>query len=365
MGESIFAVYLSHLEQWGDVQDRRLFDQMWDGLRAILRRELSRRDLWRHSPGFLGLYGSDRWDDQTLDDLTQDCYLFVIHERRRALVAQLRNRHDIHGLIVRNVRSYLFETQRRHDPLGFRVYEQLQLAARNLARDGELDIVRGDSRVRNDTIMEFTTLEPSFEPIASASPAALADVGARWCDQLLPDLVAARGHAVRGLQQRLQACFRELPDQDAPRFRFGDLVDAVKGEARRRWTAVGGQELAETNPLAHGGADDPVHQQIEWERYGELLQYLESAVDAFPGRRRTRQYLRRLLTYLCNHAAQAEAPGRLPSSRRLAETLGIPRDRLAGLFDTLRGFAEQRRYTDVPIWTPIPSPSPVQERASP
>ena len=366
MGESIFAVYLSHLEQWGDVQDRTLFDDMWNALRSLLRRELSRRDLWRHSPGFLGLYGSDHWDAQTLDDLTQDCYLFVIHERRRALVAQLRNHHDVHGLIVRNVRSYLFETQRRHDPLGFRIYEQLQICARDLVKSDDLAIVRGDMRVRNNTIMEFTSVETTFEPESTPAPPPWADVAAQWCDELLPDLVTAHGHAVHPLQDRLSGHFEALPSLGIVQFRFGDLVDAVKSEARRRWTAVGGRELGQSNPFTSGPGEDPMRRRLERERYHELLQYLEASVDTYPGRRATRHYLKRLITFLCHHAAQAETPELLPSSRRLAETLQIPRDRLKDLFETLRDFVERRGFQGEAPWSStVPGGPPVQERASP
>ena len=368
MGDQTFAAYLSHLDEWGEIRDRRLFDEMWASLRSILRRELHRRDLWGLPPGYLGLYGSNRWNRETLEDLTQDCYLFVIHERRRALIAQLRNRHDIYGLIVRNVRSYLFEAQKRHDPIGFRIFELLQIAARQLMSAGDLVIVDGDRRIRNNTIMEFSTLEPTHESVTLDGPR-WQDLAAHWCDRLLPEMITVRGHAVHPFQERLQEQFRLIPSFGIRHFRFGDLIHWVRTEARRRWTSIEAQDLSEANPIRSTlRADEAVERRIEAEQYRRLLLHLEQSVDQFPGRRATRVYLRRLLTFLCDHAAKAEHPENLPSTRRLAETLRIPRERVNGLFSTLRDFAEQcnDRVDGVgdAAWPHLPG-HPVQERASP
>lgn len=366
MGDPIFAAYLSHLDKWGDVQDRGLFDAMWVSLRSALRQELKRRNLWRLSPGFLGLYGWEYWSEGALDDLTHDCYLFAIHERRRALLAQWRNQHDIYGLILRNIRSYLFETQRRHDPIGFRVFELLQLTARDLLDSGELYLIFGAPKVRNETIMEFTSIDPTPEPILQADSAGLRDATLLWCDRLLPDLVTARGHAVKDLRHRLRDCFLAMPAAGIARFRFGDLVDVVKKETRRRWTAITSQELADPSVVDSLGPG-PLSERQQTEQYRSLLQHLEHSIETFSGRHVTKEYLRRLLTYLRHHAADTDSPTDLPSARRMAEILQIPRERLRGLFLTLQQFAEQRTASVVAEGWPGPRVSsvPFQERASP
>ncbi len=354
MGDKVFARYLNHLDRWGELRDRRLFDDMWTALRRVLRKELTRRDLWRLPPGYLGIYGSISWTDEALDDLVQDCYLFAIHERRRSLIAQTRVRPDIDGLIVRNVRNFLFETQRRCDPLGFRVFELLQLAVRKSVQGGSLRIVTGDRRIRNHTIMEFTTLHPPESPGSNTTsierhagtedpetelPKAetFEEVALFWCDELLPELVTVRGSAVGSCIEHLQHLLGGLPARGIHRFRFGDLIDAVKSEARTRWTAISTRSLQNQDPVfgtvEHFG---PAGDLTQRESYRALLDGLEQAVGTWQGRRATRTYLQRLLTFLCHHAAETENPGRLPSSRCMAEILHIPRDRFNGLFRILR-----------------------------
>ncbi len=364
MGDTVFARYLNHLDQWGELRDRRLFDDMWTALRRVLRRELTRRDLWRLPPGYLGIYGTVSWTNETLDDLVQDCYIFVIHERRRSLIAQSKVRPDIDGLIVRNVRNFLFETQRRHDPLGFRVFELLQMAVRKNVADGSLRVVAGDPRIRNHTVLGFAPLNRTSgtqppTPGESASPnlysetppsQAFEEVALFWCDELLPDLVTVRGPAVGGCVERLQHLLQGIPAKGIYHFRFGDLIDAVKSEARVRWTAISTQDLQTQNPVfTTGDPFGPVGDMVQRESYRTLLDGLEQGVHSWQGRRATRIYLQRLLTFLCHHAAEAENPGRLPSLRCMSEILSIPRDRFKGLFRILREMAnESSRSPDMP-----------------
>ena len=357
MGDTVFARYLNHLDRWGELRDRRLFDDMWTSLRRILRRELTRRDLWRLPPGYLGIYGTVSWTEEALDDLVQDCYIFAIHERRRSLIAQARVRPDIDGLIVRNVRNFLFETQRRCDPLGFRVFELLQMAVRRCVEAGSLRIVSGDARIRNHTIMDcVSSNRPKGQKPSTAaanllfsrqkarsemsSGESFEEVALFWCDELLPHLVTVRGAAVNPCIKHLQQLLEGLPARGIHRFRFGDLIDAIKSEARTRWTAISTRALQNQDPI-FGTAEyfGPAVDLTRREGYRTLLDGLEHAVGTWKGRRATQAYLQRLLTFLCHHAAESDSPGRLPSSRCMAEILDIPRDRFNGLFRILREMA--------------------------
>ncbi len=117
------------------------FDTLWQALRAVLVSELRKRSLWNTSPAYLGVYGTDSWQrPEALEELLVECYSAAFLRRLRALGAQLRARSSIDGLIFLNVRNFLHDTQKKHDPLGFRIFTVLRAAIRALVKGGVLKI---------------------------------------------------------------------------------------------------------------------------------------------------------------------------------------------------------------------------------
>jgi hypothetical protein len=93
-------------------------------------------------------------------------------------------------------------------------------------------------------------------------------------------------------------------------------------------------------------------QVIAADRFAKLIDCADRAIEASPTSERTRGYLRRILLFLRAFATEQgealeEAGGededRLPSFRRLAEHLKIPRERLGELMGTLKSFLERCR----------------------
>ena len=101
------------------------------------------------------MVGSDRWDEETLDELTTDAYVFNFVHRLRSLRAQLLVKPNIEGLVLLNLKNFLYERQRRHDPLGCRLFKTLRSALRALVDDGQLEVSRGAPEIRNDTVLRF------------------------------------------------------------------------------------------------------------------------------------------------------------------------------------------------------------------
>src|SRR5436309_14649242 len=127
-GARVFTDYVRSLEPGGEPDPQRLAT-VRETLRGALRGELRRRGLWNAPPDYLGVYGSEGWED-ALEELLAECYAFVFVDRLRALQAQLRVKPNVDGLVFLNVRHFLHERQKEHDPVGSQVFEVLQSAVR-------------------------------------------------------------------------------------------------------------------------------------------------------------------------------------------------------------------------------------------
>lgn len=335
-----------------DRNDRE-FEEVWTALRRLLVSELKRRSLWSLPPACLGIYGCATWaDPEAVEELVADCFVFIFAERFRSLKAQLQYKPNVEGLILRNVRNFLHETQRRHDPVGFRVFTVLRSAVRGALSAGKLQVIAGSPSVGHDTVLAFC-LEAS--PEEAARPEELRLHVLAWNDDLLPDLITARGWDVRQVTANLERHFRGLAAEGIRAFRFHDLVDALRQDARARWRAVWVHSPEGIPPRLEEDSFAAVARLVELpgederESLHRLLACLEQSVEqvAEPPVR-SRDYLRRLLVFLKTHAAdppeERGAPGKgLPSHRQLSRFLAIPRERLPDLFRTLSELAEACR----------------------
>jgi hypothetical protein len=334
-----------------DREDRE-FDEVWTALRRLLVSELKRRSLWSLPPACLGIYGCASWTDpEAVEELVADCFVFTFVERFRSLKAQLRSKPDITGLVLRNVRNFLHETQRRHDPVGVRVFTMLRSTVRSAVSAGELRVIAGSPGVQRDTVLAFE-LGVSAEEAARLEE--LRPHVQAWNDDLLPGLITARGWDVRQVTARLERHIRRLAAAGIRAFRFHDLVDALRQDARARWRAawVHAPVGVPLRPNEDGFAAVARLVEPPWderESVQRLLACLERSVDqvAEPPAR-SRDYLRRLLAFLKSYVADSpeerdEPEKTLPSHRQLAGLLAIPRERLPDLFRTLLELADTCR----------------------
>ncbi|HEY0781078.1 MAG TPA: hypothetical protein VGE98_01385, partial [Thermoanaerobaculia bacterium] len=110
-----------------------------------------------------------------------------------------------------------------------------------------------------------------------------------------------------------------------------------------RWRAVWVHSPEGAPPRDEAGGLPAMVGLIEQQQLVACLERSVERVAEPPAR--SRDYLRRLLTFLKSHAAERQAarPDELPSQRQLAQLLEIPRERLPELFRTLRELAETCR----------------------
>lgn len=327
---SVFTAFVGCL-QGARTPDADLFHDAWHGLRAALVGEMKKRGLWQSPPCYLGAYGWESWDSEApqgsgraqgaLGELVADCYAFIFVDRLQSLKRQLQEKPDIDGLVLLNIRHFLHERQRAHDPLGFRVFEMLQAAVEEALSSGALYLLAGDKKIRNDTLLGF---HPEAE--LQSPPLDLEPIVLRWNDELMPALVTARTRQQTAVVRRLRECLLELPRRGIEVFRFKDLLDPLKRDARGRWTAL--QE-----PALPGSAND-TRQSFE-----HLTRCVSTSIDGIEADSRTRAQLKTLWEYLWRQQGGEgeEAAGNSPPSyRQLGKRLNISRERLPVLFALLR-----------------------------
>jgi hypothetical protein len=359
--EGIFTRFVRQVEPGADLEPA-LFAVVWSALGRVLRQELRRRSLAQASPRWLGIYGFPSWWEVPgrsgpLEELLADCYQFVFVERLAALKAQTLAKANIDGVVLASVRNFLHDRHRLHDRLGTRLFEVLSLATRRALDSKDLTVVGRPGKLTNATVLAIPDRASSAE---LASPEALAEVARRWSDQLFPDLLTAVREDKRRLIEDLARRLADLELAGIAAFRFGDLIAPLRADARGRWAAM--LEPAEEEPPEEEDArgyrrlrlslrPTVEAQVVAADRFAKLMDCVDSKIEANPASERTRRYLRRLLLFLRAFATDGEAAleddepgaGRLPSFRRLADLLEIPRERLRDLMRTLGGFVERCR----------------------
>ncbi len=351
------APFTSHIVALGSARDRA-DDEVVDALRKALRRslitELKRRGLWHAPPSYLGVLAAESWwaegsapGGTPLDELVADCYSFIFVDRLRALRAQLSARDNIDGLVLMNVRHFLYERQKEHDRLGFRIYETLSAAVREALEAGEMVVLGGDPKIRNDTILG---LDPTVETAEASESADLPAAARRWNDVLLPDLVTAQGRGRRKVIDLLRRRFGELRSEGIASIRFGDLLDLLKSDARARWAALLDREAIGVAPVGGGDSDDllpALARKVRPDLHLEARDAFRALVGCIAelvagvGEGDRAGYLTTLWEFLRTWAGAGGGEEEPPSQRKLAALLGIPRDRLPELYAHLRRFAEQ------------------------
>jgi hypothetical protein len=336
---SIFTEYVRSLEPGCRISDDESLAALWTSLRAALVAEMKRRGLWNTPPAYLGVYGGRTWAEAPdgLEDLVSECYTFIFVDRLRSLKEQLRAKANIDGLVTLNIRHFLHDTQKKHDPLGYRVFAVLRAACVELIEQGLLHVVSGPARIRNDTTLAFSAHEGG----EAVGPPPVEDA-MEWAGNLFLDGLSAQGESLGALVRRAGQHLLALREAGGGRFRFGDVVKAAKHEVRVRWR----DSLAEGAGMEIAAADEAPPRWVhvltaqsaidERESFDKLLACVADRIATRDLPDATKDQLRRLLTLLASWADLGASGEDVPSQRRMATLLGLSRSRVTELYLTLR-----------------------------
>lgn len=352
-----FSDFLTSLDRHGEPPSPQALDRVLKGLRHALRSEIRRRGLLETSPNVLGLVGFEHWsagwmgpqtaasrDRDALDELAVDCYVYIFVTRLRSLLAQLKAKGNVEGLVRRSVRNFVHDTQRRHDPLGFRVFKLFRRAVEEAVKIQRLFVLEPNGRLCNDTLLGFHP--GSAESQSLDEGVDLTDTVARWNDRLLPDLMTARGPQTAAVVETFRDQLLSLEAEGVSWFRCRDVIDPLKADARRRWATLWSQGEGKTLIGDEADWSDKVSGEDQ-DSFMALSSCVDRRLKEYPGQQRSRSHLLKLWEYLKRFAmADVEdgreqiswqaMQGKLPSHRELSKLLEIPRERFPDLYETIR-----------------------------
>ncbi|MEM8960761.1 MAG: hypothetical protein AAGD38_04720 [Acidobacteriota bacterium] len=349
-----FTDYLRALDPDGEPPTADQLGGIWEILRSALIRDLRQRGLWHQAPTTLGIVGWNRWTEpkeglggDALDELVADLYAYVFVDRLRSLRAQANVKTNIEGLVHLNVKNFVHDRQREHDPLGYRTFDALRGLLRRLVAVGVFVILRGDPRIRNDTVLA------RHGRAQSAPRQQVAQAVASWTSWLIPDLLVARGRAREGL---FNTARYELERSQLEAFAFKDMIDPLKVEIRARWATILTQEY-EVEMDSKDGSIAVVTAALTEDRngnYHDWTKCVSMRIDSLDVDARTGRYVTELWRFLLSwsqtgaedHGPSARSDAKLPSNRSLARRLSIPRDRLPELFELLGQLCTACRHGD-------------------
>jgi hypothetical protein len=380
--DDVFTAYVRQLAEDGESLNIDDYNEITEHLRALLVTEMRRRGLWTAPPSYLGLiassstswYGHDR---SALEELTHDAYTYIFVERLRSLANQLKTKPNIRGLVVRNVRHFLTDRQRKADPIGYRIFARLKQAVERLLELGRLFLLglglqpkaaqKKKAKIHNASLLSFLEKLPTL-----ATPGDLAEPVARWNDHLLPELITAEGRAVPAVVERLSEAVGTLPEAGIQAFRMDQLAKALKDDSRRRLAAFD-EAHEETVPedAEPGAPRVPVaHPQPPPGRWPGLraavLACVEHTIDAVRQAKRQRD-LWRVWIYLRDIRLESDASQPFPADAALGRTLEMPRERIRQMIHQLRDFTHQCLETteDFPHETATPEATGTRDARPP
>lgn len=326
-----------------------LFEAAWGSLRGLLVAEMKRRGLWTSPPSYLGVIGHRHWvipgpQTDALDELTARCFEFVFVRRHGSLSERARSQPDIGGLVRLAVRHFLLDSQRRNDPLGFRIFEVLRRTVEVGDEAGRIQVQGTSRRIRNDTLL-LVPGTPFDDDQPSADPGELAE---RWVAEHLDGLVTAARSRLRVLTEELATDLATWMEEGEDRGRalsFGDLASALKSRARAAW-ASRILDLPAIRPDAETPRlEPPSHEFEQTRRFRRIAACVSRSIQRLEERKKTIRYLERLWTFLRAFAVETPLEKEheisrlgerdLPSYRELSRLLQIPRERIPGLLERL------------------------------
>jgi hypothetical protein len=169
----------------------------------------------------------------------------------------------------------------------------------------------------------------------------------------MPALVTARTRQQTAVVRQLRECLLELPKRGIEAFRFKDLLDPLKRDARERWAVLLGEEeegsvAPSSEAVQVPAAALPGSNAESQQSFEDLTRYVSTSIDRMDADPRTQAQLKTLWHYLWQslwhqHGEGDEKAGkRLPSYRQLGQLLNISRERLPVLFALLRQLMPQR-----------------------
>ncbi len=338
--------------------DDESVERCWEALSRALQTELVRRGLWSQPPRYVGIEGTSWLEGRKeglatpFDELLADCFSYIFVDRAQSLAAHLATKVGIEGLVFRNIRNFLFERQRYHDPVGFRAFDLLRRGLSELTADGRLHA--STRKLGNRTRISVASSDSAADAAPDLDTGELESLARVVFDSLFRsgDRSAVLSELVRHA--------RKLQQSGVDGYRLGDLAAAVKALVRARWSAVAQSEIGENDGTDTPGRAPAATAPSSGFVVAQLVRCVEGLADDLGW---DSQQLDRLYSVWRHFVATAVESGdtRIPSARAASRATGVPRDRIPELRRALGGLVRRCLGTDAAPSGASSSAAPVSE----
>jgi len=288
-------------------------------LGVLLRLVLRDRVLWLQPPRLLG-DGFQPWDDwqepQALAALTRACYEFVVIHRFHALQT-LAGADDnlVNNQLLRQVRDFVGECQRRFDPAGHAVWTNGLAAVERAAEQGFIQLRGRREPLGGHTWLLFGHEEgrrDAWEQLRRET--GWSRVEAQLCRVERPVQETLAVHLARLAGRRVRPC------------QLRDLLAALQPLCRDQFDASNADADSAGRLATVMDFIQPDLGFSDWDGWRFSMSQLESDVDALVSGTAEQARCRRLLAALAWHAEADQPP---PRPARLARELGVSPEELA------------------------------------
>lgn len=297
-----------------------------------LRSRLRRAGLQDQPPAFLGYPEFKTWreafeEGEASASPTLDCYIEAIVNRYGALMDHLKTKANIDGLIRLNIDRFMLARQKRHDPIGYAVFKNLEACLEQLLDAGQVRIANAtQAELRNASLVHFSE---GAVPATREQLEAIIAGSAQW-EQALPRQIKIG----EGAQKLLAPCLSAFPASGVGAFRLEDLLAVVKSRVRQIHHLRNRPAESETVSEERGDENfgEIIRTVVETRRYEEDRESLDvlrrrvlEAIGTLDVQERTREGIRSLFEELCRYADSDEE---IPSWAEIARRLGVRRTTL-------------------------------------
>lgn len=290
---TVFTEHIAALSSGADP----ISDQVMDQVKIELRKVLRARGLLEQSPTILGYLGASWNDSGAIDDLVSDCYVRAIAKKLPGLKRCFAQSGSIDGIVVRNIKNFVWEQQKRANPVGHAVFQNSKQAAMALVENGQLICSSPASKVVGETEFRFEQagspatveeLKTAIDQAGISEIEQLAKVGESAQTQLAEVLASLSalgisGFNLKSLKDALLLLCKQSGIEDSHSRAFSDFHDEF-AENVRTADQQGGYEQEESLRGLFDSAKReidslPRSEQVK-KRLKRLLDHFQTGADA-------------------------------------------------------------------------------------
>lgn len=313
-------------------------------IETMLKKELKRRGIFSIWPQVLGYPDfsspkSPKDKKDFLHSLILESYAHAVIDYYDALKEKSLIAESIDGMVVINIKRFITARQRSHDPVGFAVYKNLSDVLRVLCEKGLCSFEPDDELPTKITVVRFGKVQKK-NALTQANMEDLLKGDPAWSGLLMNLAHVQRrklSEPLKGVKKTLANLLHSVVHKGVNEFRFIDLLDFLKTEAR----SVSSTVVMDTSTIESLAGLDALSKDIVED--AEFFIKLEKQVFAAINRQHKQKTVKKRLALLWREAAAflISGNGETINVAELARIIGIPAKQAYKDWPIIKGLVEK------------------------